>query len=67
MKRKIAFLFRDALGIPSSIQELHSDGKISEDLDSVLHIHLSEMGVNEEWIWKPDPKDPTLGKQIADR
>lgn len=38
----------------------------SADLDSVLHIHLSEMGVNEEWIWKPDPKDPLKQSEGSD-
>ena len=36
----------------------------SQDLDSVLRIHLKELGVNEEWVWKPDgPEKP--GKQLG--
>ena len=25
----------------------------SKDMDSVLHIHLAEPGVHEDWTWKP--------------
>lgn len=28
----------------------------STDLDSVLHIHLKEIGLTAEWVWKPDGK-----------
>lgn len=34
----------------------------SNDMDSVLRIHLKELGVNEEWVWKPDGKPEKLDK-----
>ena len=36
-----------------------------QDMDSVLRIHLKELGVNEEWVWKPDGNKPEkLDKQL---
>jgi|Cyp1metagenome_2_1107374.scaffolds.fasta_scaffold61487_4 hypothetical protein len=35
-------------------------------MDSVLRIHLKELGVNEEWVWKPDGKPEKLDKQLGE-
>ena len=31
-----------------------------------MHIHLKELGVNEEWVWKPDGKPEKLDKQLGE-
>ena len=32
----------------------------------MLRIHLKELGVNEEWVWKPDGKPEKLDKQLGE-